>query len=176
MIFKLETKKDRVEAQLKLRDLGFYLGPIDGLWGLKSEKAYEDYLNSIEPSLAVVPKGAIPWWKTRRARGALVLIAGLAAMFIPGMDTADTTEIVDIVFTNMDSIQIVIEQVGKLIAAVGAIWSIIGARGATAPIDSNLIAKIGEKEIRFSKKTYSSADEVPTGTFVDRARGWFGET
>jgi hypothetical protein len=174
----IETKRDKIEAQLKLKEMGYYTGPIDGLWGKKSEEAYKEYINDQKIPLAVVPKGDIPWWKTRRAKGLVTLILGGIVYFIPGAESFETGKAVDIVWSNIDTIESIIEQIGTLIAAGGLIWSMIGAKNAKAPIDKNLVAKIGEKEIRLPKKTYVSVDEFDNEknrSVTDRARGWFAD-
>ena len=171
MILKTETKKDRVESQLLLRDAGFYSGPVDGLWGKKSEAAYERYLEEQNLPIAIAPVGDIPWWKTRRGQGFITLILGAAAVFIPGVDSGEVTEITNIIWSNLDSIEIVIQKSGEIIAAAGLIWSIIGARGAKAPIDPNLVAQFGTHEIRLPKRTYDSPDQVVS--VVDRVKGLF---
>lgn len=173
MILSTATKKDRVESQLKLKDFGFDPGPIDGLWGKKSEAAYEAYLSSQDLPMVIAPVGDIPWWKTRRAQGLVTLLLGFAATFIPGFESADASQVTDIIWTNIDSVEIIIQKAGEVVAAAGLIWSIIGARGAKAPIDPNLVAKFGDTEIRLPKRTYTSAEEVKTGNFMSRAKGHF---
>lgn len=173
MILSTSTKKDRVESQLKLKDLGFDPGPIDGQWGKKSEAAYEAYLSTQNFPIVIAPIADIPWWKTRRAQGLVTLLLGFAAAFIPGFESADAAQVTDIVWSNIESVEIIIQKAGEVIAAAGLIWSIIGARGAKAPIDPNLVAKFGETEIRLPKRTYTSADEVKTGNFMTRAKGLF---
>lgn len=171
VILKTDTKKNRVTSQLILRDKGFYTGPIDGLWGKKSEAAYDEYLAQQNLPLAIAPIGDIPWWRTRRAQGLLTLILGAAAVFLPGFDSEQAAQITTIIWDNLDSVEVIIQKSGEIIAAAGLIWSIIGARGAKAPIDPNLVARFGKTEIRLPKRTYESADEVVS--VVDRVKGLF---
>jgi hypothetical protein len=174
VLLNIKTKKDRVASQIKLRDAGFYSGPIDGLWGEKSEQAYKEYLESENLPIAMSPIGDIPWWRTRRGQGLLTMLLGFAGMFIPALSGVDTGQIVDIVWSNLDSVDVIIEKSGEIITAIGLIWSIIGAKNARAPIDNNLVAKIGGKEIRLPKRTYNSPDEVKS--IVERAKGWFANS
>ena len=57
-LYRLQYNKDYImppcEAQARLRDLGYYNGPIDNIWGPNSEKAYCDW--SYNASLIAVKK------------------------------------------------------------------------------------------------------------------------
>lgn len=172
---KIETKKDRVESQIFLRDNGYYSGRVDGLWGTKSELAYQQYLEQNDLPVEIAPKGAIPWWKTRRGQGLFTLLLGGIAVFIPGFESESVSQITNIIWANIDSVELIIQKSGEVIAAAGLIWSIIGARGAKAPVDPNLVAKVGTHEIRLPKRIYESTDDV-SKSVVDRVKGWFADS
>lgn len=48
--------------QADLRDLGFYTGPVDGIWGPNTQKAWDTLVNSLTPTKPITGK-KIAWGK-----------------------------------------------------------------------------------------------------------------
>lgn len=134
------TKAERQSVQRELIRLG-YLAPFrsdgqpsdDGIWGPRTDAAYGEYINATTnySTLIVKPSVAKPWWLTRRAIGAVIALAGLAAQgFGYAIDADQTTDLV------MQGIELG----GEIVTYVGALIAMIGAWNAKAPIDPTLVA------------------------------------
>lgn len=143
----------------------------DGIWGPVTDEAYSAYWASrpqVEISIPVVsPAPAMPWWRTRRAKGALTAIAGLAALFIPALREVDTTYLIELIWSNLDHVESIITAVGGLVALGGTIWSAIGSAKAAAPIDPTLVARVGGYDVRLPSRVYNQRmpPDDPRGSF-----------
>jgi hypothetical protein len=161
------TKEQRYEAQVKLKELGYYSGPLDGIWGKNSVAAYDAYQKDLNIEIPLTPSAEVPWWQARRVKGLIteysgfiVGALGIASLFIPTLREIDYKAIMDIVVANADTLDSVILGVGGLMVAIGRIVNIIGSFKAEAPIDPTYIANIGGKAIRFPSS-------------IDKAKGHF---
>ncbi len=176
----LLTKDEKRAIQLDLIRLGF-LDPLlpggdpadDGIWGPVTDAAYSAYWASrpqVEISIPVVaPAPVRPWWRTRRAKGGLTVIAGLAALFIPALREVDTAYLIELIWSNLDHVESIITAVGALVAVGGTIWSAIGSAKAAAPIDPTLLARVGGHDVRLPSRVYNNRvpPDDPRGAFRD---------
>lgn len=82
------TLGQKLEIQLELKELGLYTGEIDGIWGLKTDRAYADYWATHQESGSIpmmAPAPALPWWTSGTHWSLIaVVISGLLSM--KGMD------------------------------------------------------------------------------------------
>lgn len=151
----LDTKENRYAAQVKLKELGYYSGPLDGIWGKKSVAAYDAYQKDQNIEIALTPSPEVPWWQTRRIKGLLTEYSGLilgalgaVSIFVPSLKEIDYQAIFAIVVQNADAIDTLIIGIGGLMMAFGRIVNVIGSVKAQAPIDPSYVARIGGKDIR----------------------------
>jgi hypothetical protein len=139
---------------------------VDGWFGPKTAVALDEYMESLEKK-PLPPK---PWWKSNRGRGLAKMGLGIvvtAASFIfpEQAGNVDTGAVVDTVYQAGPLIQQVLEVVGALITALGFGQSAIGAAKAEQPLDTGLIAKVKDREVRIGQK------KPETG--ADRARDFW---
>ena len=164
----LNTKEDRYAAQVKLKELGYYSGPLDGIWGKNSVAAYDAYQKDQNLEIALTPAQEVPWWQARRVKGLLTEYSGLilgilgaVSIFVPVLKEIDYQTIFAIILQNADTIDTLILGLGGLMMAIGRVVNVVGSFKARAPIDSTYVAKIGGKDIR-----------IPSNT-IDKAKGNF---
>ena len=156
------TKTEVIDLQRDLYRLGFYAGPIDGIYGPNTERAYSDYwaTRHIEIQVPVVtPEAAKPWYASTALLGALVTIAGAAAGLAGWEFDVESAK---------DLLPAVITLLGGIAAWVGTIKR-------KAPIDPTLVARVGTHDIRLPSRVRS--DPLPTGSTTGHKdpRGLFGE-
>jgi len=156
----IDTKEEVISHQKKLNDWAQQVGykpliieplKIDGKYGRKTEQATIVY----EEWLANQPAPPAPWWTTGRIKGMLTEYSGLIlgtfgiiSIFVPSIKDIDAKEILNTIIDNMDHIDSIIVAIGALLAASGRIWSTIGAIRAKAPIDTKLVARIGNRDFK----------------------------
>ncbi len=179
------SREEKRAIQRDLIRLGF-LDPLlpggdpadDGIWGPVTDAAYSAYWASrpqVESSVPIVtPAPVMPWWRTRRAKGALTAIAGLGALFIPALREVDIAYLIELIWSNLEHVESIITAVGALVALGGTIWSAIGSAKAAAPIDSTLIARVAGHDVRVPRLR---RDRVPaaSGSEPRDPFGHFGE-
>jgi hypothetical protein len=146
-------------VQAEMVKFGFDPGPVDGIWGKRTARAYSGYITALaRPRELVAPAPAKPWWQSRAVIGSLVAIgasaAGLAGWEIDG---AALTEIV--------------LQVLALAGAVLAWWGTVRRKG---PIDPGAVLpgvrlpnRLPEHTMPPSaaKSARSTTDDDPLGHF-----------
>ena len=122
---KFESKADRIKAQQKLRDLGFYSGALDGVWEPASKKAYSNYLATRpNDTIVIEPPVAKTWWTSRAILGNLgTLISIGAGFFALNIDAGAITNVLVLL--------------SGLITAVVSLWGSMERKG---PINTDRIA------------------------------------
>lgn len=151
------TKSEIVNLQRELYTLGFYAGPIDGIYGPNTERAYSDYWNTrhIEIQVPVVaPTPAKGWYASSALWGALVTILG-AASSIAGWDI------------NAESLKELLPAIITLLGGLAA-WG--GTIKRKAPIDPTLLARVGGHDLRLPSRVYNKrmpADDSRGAFMVD---------
>jgi peptidoglycan hydrolase-like protein with peptidoglycan-binding domain len=154
-----------LELQKALNASGY--GPVqeDGWYGPNTEQALKRY----HQALIQTPPPAVPWWKTRRAKGLAVAAIGVLSTAVPAVGavlaTVDVVAITDALWYAMDGAEQGAIIGGAAITLGGAATSIIGAWKAKGPIDTGLIANVKGHEVRFGSKpdTYWDGDNGPLG-------------
>lgn len=131
----------------------------DGWFGKKTRAA----LLSRELELVEMPAPAVPWWRTRRAKGAVAALAGMAALFIPALREVDTAFLVELIWAGLDHADQIITAAGALATLLGTLWSMFGAAKAKAPLDATLLARVAGKDIRIG----------PAPSAIAKAKGAF---
>jgi hypothetical protein len=156
------TKAQTLDLQRDLHRLGYYGGPIDGIYGPLTERAYKDYwaTRPVEITVPILaPEPAKPWYASTALLGALVTIAGAAAGLAGWEFDVESAK---------DLLPAVITLLGGIAAWVGTIKR-------KAPIDPTLVARVGTHDLRLPSRLRS--DPVPTGSSAEHKdpRGLFGE-
>lgn len=138
--------------------------PINGKFGpltTAATAAYEDWLLR-------QPAPPVPWWTTGRMKGMLTEysgiilgIAGILSMFMPSLRNVNFEDILNTIIDNTDHFDTIVVSVSALMVAAGRIWSTLGAVRAKAPIDTNLVARIGKHDITLAK---ASGQKASTNT------------
>lgn len=129
--------------------------PINGKFGpltAAATSAYEEWL------LHQPAAHSVPWWTTGRMKGMLTEysgiilgITGILSMFMPSIRDVDFNDILNTLIANSDHADSLILSFSALMVVVGRIWSTIGAVKAKAPIDTNLVARIGKHDITLAR-------------------------
>lgn len=139
--------------------------PINGKFGPLTAAATSAYEEWLLHQPAAPP---VPWWTTGRMKGMLTEwsgiilgVMGVLSMFMPSIRHINFEEILNTVIDNSDHIDSIIVSVSALMVVVGRIWSTIGSVKAKAPIDTNLVARIGKHEITLAK---ASGQKAPINT------------
>ena len=127
------TKAETIALQRDLYRLGYYSGPIDGIYGPLTEAAYSIYWDnhSTETQVPfVAPAPATPWWTSRGIWGSLLTLAAVGAGFAGhGFDAQEAT----------DAIMPIVELIPLFMGAVGGLLAWWGRKNAKAPIDPTLV-------------------------------------
>lgn len=169
-----------VETQALQRELmaGGYLPALnsqghpsdDGWFGPATRAA----LQRRESDLAEMPAPPAPWWRTRRAKGAVLAAAGVAGLFVPALREVDTAYLVDLIWENLDHVEQLVTAVGALATLAGTLWSAVGAAKAEAPIDASLVARVAGRDVRVpSRLRVPAGDRGSPGSGGSRRRGPF---
>ncbi len=135
------TKTETIDLQRDLYRLGFYAGPIDGVYGPNTERAYSDYWNTrhIEIQVPVVtPEAAKPWYASTALLGALVTILGAAAGLAGWEFDVESAK----------------ELLPAIITLLGGIAAWVGTIRRKAPIDPTLVARVGSRDVRLPSRMH----------------------
>ena len=131
-------------------------------------------LRQREQDLAEMPAPAVPWWRTRRAKGAVLAVAGMAGLFVPSLREVDTGYLVELLWENLDHVEQILTALGALATVAGTIWSAIGAAKAKAPVDPTLVARVAGRDVRLPSRLRVPADDRwGSGSGGSRHRGPF---
>lgn len=125
----------------------------DGWYGPKTRAAQQQR----EQDLAEMPAPAVAWWRTRRAKGAVTALAGMAALFVPALREVDTGYLIELIWTGLDHADQIITAAGAIATLAGTIWGAIGAAKAKAPIDTGLVARVAGRELRLPERLHLPA-------------------
>lgn len=159
--------------QRELNSQGYGPVQVDGWFGPATKAALEDR----EQDLAQMPAPAKPWWRTKRMQGAVTVLMGLAALFVPALREVDTAYLIELIWSNLDHVEAIITAVGALVTAAGTIWGVFGAATAKAPVDGTLVARVGDRELRLPGGLRVRADPRGSpGGYWGRDRGPFDDT
>lgn len=163
------TKTETIALQRDLHALGYYSGPIDGIYGPNTERAYRDYWASrpVEINVPVVtPESATPWWTSRGVWGSLIsLVAVVAGIAGHGFDAQEAA----------DAIMPLVELVPLVLGAIGGLLAWWGRTNAKAPIDPTLVARVGTRDIRLPGRVRRDPVQTRSDTEYRDPRGLFRE-
>lgn len=85
-----------IELQTRLTELGYDPGPVDGWYGEKTRRAYQQYLDALDAQTpSVTPAPDKPWWVSRAVIGSgVTIIASLAGVAGWAVDAGALTDLV----------------------------------------------------------------------------------
>ena len=147
------TRAEIITLQRDLKERGYGL-VVDGVYGPRTAKAYQDWLDQHTPQdvNTPAPAAAKPWWTSRAILGLLAtVLAMLAGRFGLEIDDATLTPIL---------LQIV--ELGGLVVAA---WGTVTRK---APIDNSLVARVHGQSVRLPSAHSLSPDgssDQPSGPF-----------
>lgn len=163
------NRTETIDLQRELYQLGFYAGPIDGIYGPNTERAYRDYwaTRRVEIQVPVVaPEPATPWWTSRGVWGPLISLVAIGAGFVGmGFDAQEAT----------DALIPILEAIPLVIAAVGAFVGWWGRKNAQAPIDPTLVARVGGHDLRLPARVHGKPVLDRIEQSYEDSRGHFGD-
>lgn len=117
------SRSEIAEIQRKLTDLGFGSLVPDGIWGPRTARAYEAYLDTMPVSMPVAPPADKPWWTSTALLGGLVSVVAWGASLAGfEFDVASAKE-----------------SIPEIIGAVFAVIALVGTWRRKAPIDPTLV-------------------------------------
>lgn len=146
------TRAEIITLQRELNARGASL-TVDGIYGPKTAKYYQMWLDTRDDSLTPAPPAAKPWWTSRAILGLLAtVLAMLAGHFGLEIDGATITPIL---------LQVV--ELGGLVVAA---WGTVTRK---APIDNSLVARVNGQSVRLP-----SAHPLPADGPPDQPSGPFG--
>lgn len=156
------TRQETLDLQYDLVRLGYYSGPIDGIYGPLTKRAYDAYITErhIEISVPILtPEPAKPWYASSALLGALVTIAGAAAGLAGWEFDAESAK----------------ELLPAVITLAGGILAWVGTVKRKNPIDPTLMARVGAHDLRLPSRV--RREPLPTGRDAEHRnpRGLFGE-
>jgi hypothetical protein len=126
------TASEVLDLQTELTELGYAPGPIDGIYGPRTERAYRAYLDARPREPALVPTPAKPWYASSALLGAAVTIAGAAAGLAGWEFDAESAK----------------ELLPAAVTLLGGFLAWIGTIRRKAPIDPTLLARFGGHDLR----------------------------
>jgi peptidoglycan hydrolase-like protein with peptidoglycan-binding domain len=156
------TRQETLDLQYDLDRLGYYSGPIDGIYGPLTKRAYDAYIAERHLQISVpilTPEPAKPWWASSAILGALVTILGAAASIAGWEFDAESAK----------------ELLPAAITLAGGIMAWVGTIRRKSPIDPTLVARVGTHDIRLPSRV--RREPVPSGDrpeYIDH-RGHFGD-
>lgn len=123
----------------------------DGIYGRNTDRAYRAWLDRDESVPTVAPEPAKAWWQSRAILGLLAsMLAMIAGRF--GWEVNDG-QITDLLLK-------IVEIGGLALAAWGTIRR-------NAPIDSTLVARVGDRDFRLPVQPNGKTNVDPRGVFRD---------
>jgi peptidoglycan hydrolase-like protein with peptidoglycan-binding domain len=147
------TRNEVLTLQRQLNAEGYDL-VIDGVYGLNTARAYQEWLDANTPEVVTTPapRPAAPWWRHKVVLGLLAsVLAGITARW----------------GVNADELTAILLQLAEVAGLVLAAWGTVPAQAVA--VDPTLVARVHGQSVRLP-----SAHPVLAERDSDRPPGPFG--